>query len=234
VVLKGGRYEESARAALSHTASIAGADEVVDSSLRQAGVLRVHDFQDLMDLGKAFSLNPRPFRLASSEGNRIAVVTVSGGGGVATSDLARDNGLRIPPLEESTLERLRQVFPPWMAPGNPVDIWPAIEQNGFEAFSGSVDAVLADAGIDGIVMLTFASRIIGAFPFEELGERIKRSGKPLVSWVFGDARFFDTYRDSMESIGVPVYTTVRSCVKALAAYLHFSRWSRRVAEGAAE
>lgn len=231
VVLKGGRYEESARAALSHTASIAGSDEVIEGALRQAGVLRVHDFQDLMDLGKAFSINPRPFRPSSPGGDGIAVVTVSGGGGVVTSDLARDHGLRIPLLREETLERLERVFPPWMAPGNPVDIWPAIEQSGFDAFSGALDAVIADPGIDGVVLLTFASRIIGAFPFEELGEKMRRAGKPLVSWVFGDARFFDTYRDSMESIGTPVYTTVRSCVMALAAYLHFSRWSRLKAAG---
>ncbi len=232
VVLKGGRYEESARAALSHTASIAGSDEVIDGALRQAGALRVHDFQDLMDLGKAFSLNPRPFRAATPEGDRIAVVTVSGGGGVVTSDLARDSGLSIPPLREETLEKLKRVFPPWMAPGNPVDIWPAIEQEGFDAFSVSIGAVLEDPGIDGVVLLTFASRIIGAFPYEELGEKMRRADKPLVSWVFGDARFFDTYRDSMESVGAPVYATVRSCVKTLAAYLHFGRWSRRKAGGA--
>ena len=227
VVLKGGRYEESARAALSHTASIAGSDEVIDGALRQAGALRVHDFQDLMDLGKAFSLNPRPFRPASPEGNRIAVVTVSGGGGVVTSDLARDGGLSVPPLREETLEKLKLVFPPWMAPHNPVDIWPAIEQKGFDAFSVSVGAVLADPGIDGVILLTFASRIIGAFPYEELGEGMRRANKPLVSWVFGDARFFDAYREGMESIGAPVYTTVRSCAKALSAYLHFARWARR-------
>lgn len=229
VLLKGGRHEESARAALSHTASMAGWDEVVDGALRQAGVLRVHDFQDLMDLGKALSLNPKPFRLASVEGNNVAVVTVTGGGGVVTTDLARDYGLRVPPLEEKTLERLGRVFPPWMAPANPVDIWPAVEQGGFEAFSKAIDAVIDDGHIDGVLLLTFSSRFVGQFPFEEMGERIKRAGKPLVSWVFGDARYFDVYHERMAGIGAPVYTNVRSSVKALAAYLHFSRLSRAAA-----
>jgi acetyltransferase len=231
VILKGGRHEESARAALSHTASIAGSDKVVEGALRQAGVLRVEDFQDLMDLGKALSLSPRPFRLSSAEGNNIAIITVTGGGGVVTTDLARDDGLQVPPLEEKTLEQLRQVFPPWMAPANPVDIWPAVEQGGFEAFSAAIDAVVEDPRIDGVLLLTFSSRFVGQFPFEKMGERIKHAGKPLVSWVFGDARFFDVYRERMNAIGAPVYDNVRSSVMALAAYLHFSRIARADAAG---
>ena len=93
VVLKSGRYEESARAALSHTASLAGTDEVVDGALNQAGVIRVHDYLDLMKLGKALSLHPEPFKLATASGDRIAVVSVTGGGGVVSTDLIRDFGM---------------------------------------------------------------------------------------------------------------------------------------------
>ena len=226
VVLKGGRFEESARAALSHTASLAGTDEVVDGALRQAGVMRVDDFHDLMNLGKAFSLHPEPFRLSSPGGDGVAVVTVTGGGGVVLTDLLRSANLQVPALAEKTLKTLRGIFPDWMAPSNPVDIWPAIEQRGFGAFSDSLRAVVADDRVDGVILLPFASRMLDYFPFAEIGEELRASGKPLVSYVFGDLRYFDTFEEKLREFGVPVYHDLHSCVLALKAYLRFSRQAR--------
>jgi acetate---CoA ligase (ADP-forming) len=227
VVLKGGRYEESAKAALSHTASLAGSDEVVEGALKQAGVIRVDDFQELMNLGKAFSLHPEPFRLSSPTGDGVAVVTVTGGGGVVLTDLLRSSGLRVPSLEHKTLDKLqREVFPGWMAPSNPVDIWPAIEQRGFNAFGDSIKAVLADDRIDGVILLPFASRMIEYFPFEEMGEAVRASGKAMVSWMFGDLRYFDTMEERLREFGIPVYNDLHSCVLALKSYLHFSHQAR--------
>jgi len=227
VVLKSGRYEESARAALSHTASLAGTDEVVDGALHQAGVIRVHDFLDLMNLGKAFSLHPEPFNMASSSGNNVALITVTGGGGVVTTDLIRDFGLQVPELEAKTLQKLSKVFPDWMPPANPVDIWPAIEQKGFNAFSDSLKAVLEDDRIDGVILLPFASRILEHFPFDEIGDGVRCSGKAVVSWMFGDQRYFDILEDRMREFGIPVFTDLRSCVLTLKAFLHFSRLARK-------
>ena len=227
VVLKGGRYEESARAALSHTASLAGSDEVVDGALRQAGVIRVDDFHDLMSLGKAFSLHPEPFRLSSPSGGGVAVVTVTGGGGVVLVDLLKSAGLQVPALEEDTLRSLRDIFPDWMAPSNPVDIWPAVEQKGFGVFRDSLRAVLEDRRVDGVILLPFASRMLEYFPFEEVGKDLRRHGKAVVSWMFGDRRFFDTLEERLRGLGVPVYTDLRSCVLALKSYLHFSRQARQ-------
>ncbi|RJP34673.1 MAG: hypothetical protein C4536_02430 [Actinobacteria bacterium] len=227
VVLKGGRYEESAKAALSHTASLAGSDEVVDGALRQAGVIRVDDFQELMNLGKAFSIHPEPFRLSSPTGDGVAVITVTGGGGVVLTDLLRSSGLQVPALERRTLDALRRdVFPDWMAPSNPVDIWPAIEQNGLTAFGDSIKAVLADDRVDGVILLPFASRILDFFPFEDIGEAVRASGKPVVSWMFGDSRYFDTLEERMREFRIPVYNDLHSCVLVLKSYLNFSRQAR--------
>ncbi len=225
-VLKGGRYEESARAALSHTASLSGSDEVVEGALRQAGVVRVHDFHDLMNLGKAFSLHPDPFRLSSPEGDGVAVVTVTGGGGVVTTDMLRESGLTVPALQGSTLQALSRVFPEWMPPSNPVDIWPAIERRGLAVFSEALRAVLADPRVDGVIILPFASRLLEYFPFEEVGRLVRESGKAVVSWVFGDLRFFGQYEENLRPYGIPVYTDLRSCVLALRAYLEYSRAAR--------
>jgi len=230
-VLKAGRSEQSARAALSHTGSLAGNDEVVEGALRQAGVLRVSDFGELMALGRAFSLHPEPFRLSTLGGNRVAVITVTGGGGVVLSDLLQETGLRLAELAPSTLERLRQeVFPEWMGPSNPVDIWPAVEQRGLAALERSVEIVLSDPGVDGLLLLPFASRMVRDYPFAAMGELLGRQDKAVVSWVFGDRRFFEQFDRSMEEIGVPVFPELRLCALAMHGYLHYARLRRRVAE----
>lgn len=227
VVLKAGRSAQAAQAAVSHTGSLAGEDRVVEGALSQAGVLRVDDLSDLMDLGRAFSLNPRPFRLATPGGDRVAVITVSGGGGVVVTDLLEGLGLSLAGLAETTLERLREeVFPPWMAPGNPVDIWPAIEQIGVKALERSMEIVLDDPGVDGVLLLPFASRMVRDFPFRMLGETLRNAGKAVVSWVFGDRRFFEEFSAEMGGIGVPVHPELRACALVLHAYLHYARARR--------
>lgn len=226
VLLKSGRNEESARAALSHTGSMAGEDEVVEGALRQAGVIRVHDFYDLMALGKAFSINPQPFRTVTAGGDRIALVTVTGGGGVVTTDLLFDEGLKLAQLEPSTLQHLEKVFPPWMSPANPVDIWPGMEQLGLPAMLGAFEAVMGDPQVDGVILLPFSSRLVKEFPFGDFGRVVREAAKPVVSWVFGDLRFFGEYTSEMEKVGIPVYPELRTCVLAMSAYLRYARLCR--------
>ncbi len=231
VVLKAGRSEQSKRAAASHTGSIAGDDGVAGGALRQAGALRVKDFGELMALGRAFAMHPEPFRLSTPEGNRVAVITVTGGGGVVLSDLLQDLGLRLADLTPSTLKRLQEeVFPEWMGPANPVDIWPAVEKRGLAALERSVEIVLADEGVDGLLLLPFASRMVRDYPFAALGETLRRWGKAAVSWVFGDRRFFEQFDRSMEDIGVPVFPDLSLCALAMHGYLHYARLRRRSSE----
>lgn len=225
-VIKGGRYEESARAAMSHTASMAGSDDIIDGALRQAGAIRLEDFHDLMNLGKAFSLHPGPFDLATDDGRSIAIVTITGGAGVATIDMARSSGMSIAGLGEGTLKRLARVFPDWMPPGNPVDIWPAFEQRGTDTFLEVLREVLADGRVDGVILLPFADRTVEYFPFDQVGRELRKHGKPMVSWIFGDVRYFKLFEECMGEFGVPVYSDIRSCVLAMDAYLRFSRAAR--------
>jgi len=227
IVLKSGRTREAAQAAMSHTASLAGADEVIEGALRQIGAFRARDFMQMMRIGKAFSLNPQPFETASPNGNQVALVTVSGGGGVVTIDLMSSHGLYPAKLDPATIDKLKQVFPPWMPPSNPVDIWPAIEQVGVERGVGeSLCAVLEDDNVDGAILLTFASRDTAGFPAQKLGEACGRLHKPIISWVFGDVRFFDEYRQKMEGQGIPVYDELETCVEAMAAYLIYAKAPR--------
>lgn len=116
VVMKSGRSTAGGRATLSHTGSMAGADEVYDAALREAGALRVASLEEMFDLCKGFvSLPP-------VKGRRLAIVTNSGGPGVLAADRAEREGLATPEPSPALRERLRGRLAPYCALGNPIDL----------------------------------------------------------------------------------------------------------------
>ncbi|HET8682118.1 MAG TPA: CoA-binding protein, partial [Micromonosporaceae bacterium] len=115
-LLVAGRSPAGARAAVSHTGVLATPDRVVDCVLRQLGIVRVSDVDELLDVGDAFTLARPP------GGPRVAVVTTSGGSGILAADAVAAHGLSLATLAPSTVDILKSVVPPYGAVGNPVDV----------------------------------------------------------------------------------------------------------------
>ncbi len=118
IVLKPGRTRESQRAMASHTGSLAGEDLIYESAFKQAGVIRVDNFRELIDIPKVLATQPLP------RGNRLALVTISGGAGVMAIDIASTHGLTLAKLSASTLDKLASVSP--VLASNPVDLGPGL------------------------------------------------------------------------------------------------------------
>jgi acetyltransferase len=116
VIAKVGRSAAGARAALSHTGSLAGSDRVYSGVFRQKGIIRAAHEEELLDLVSAFSLCPLP------EGRGLGIVTHSGGAGVLMADRAEEIGLSVPELADGTKAQLRKVIPSFGSIRNPVDI----------------------------------------------------------------------------------------------------------------
>ena len=116
VVLKSGRSEVGGRAALSHTGSMAGADEVYDAALRQCGAIRVEGIEEMFDLCRAFVALP------AMSGRRMAIVTNSGGPGVLTADRAEAAGLSVASPSPELRARLQSRLPDVCALENPFDL----------------------------------------------------------------------------------------------------------------
>ena len=106
IVLKGGITEDGARAASSHTGSLAGSIDVFDAVCRQAGAMRVRTLEDLLDLSVAVTTSMR--HLA---GNRVTLMGVGGGFAVLSADQMAMEGLAVPWLPEATQEQLREIIP---------------------------------------------------------------------------------------------------------------------------
>lgn len=210
VLLKGGTSQAGAQAALSHTGSLAGDALVAEGYFRQLGLHRAHDFLELMDLTKALSL----WR-GRQGGPRVAVVTWSGGAGIVNSDHLARQGLSLAGLSPQTLERLAQVYPAWMKPGNPCDIWPAIEKVGYErAYAATLEALVHDPQVDALQVHFFLDdRSLGLAPGGL--EPVRGAAKPVTFWAVGDTRLARPFRELAEGLGGPVFGEISRGVRAL-------------------
>ena len=114
IFMKAGCSEEGAAAAISHTASLAGADEIYDAVFSQYGVHRAGTTEEMLDIAYACTAGIYP------SGNRIGLVTISGGVGVLMADYANKLGLHVAPMPKAAQEKLKAALP-FASPRNPVD-----------------------------------------------------------------------------------------------------------------
>ncbi len=143
VIMKVGASDVGRIAASSHTASLAGADEVFDAVFRQYGVHRARTLDDLIDIAAACSAGQFP------TGRKLGVVTISGGVGVLSSDAAAQHGLEVPELPQPTQAKLKALMP-FATPRNPVDTTASV-LNDMRLLRESLDAILTDGGVDAVL-----------------------------------------------------------------------------------
>jgi acyl-CoA synthetase (NDP forming) len=147
VALKIGRSEASTRTALAHTGALVGNDTINDAALRQLGIMRVHSLEDLLTTaGLAGYTGPLP-------GNRMGVVTPSGGACDIISDLAEEAGIVLPAFAPETVQQLEAILPPFSTAHNPLDVTGYIVVDG-TLQQRSLDVVINDPNIDFVLYLT--------------------------------------------------------------------------------
>jgi acetyltransferase len=213
VLLKGGVSEEGAQAARSHTGSLAGDGRLTEGFLRQVRIHRATDFFEMVDMARGLSLWQ-----GRERGTRIGIVTFSGASGIVAADHFAALGMSLALLSPDTLRALQTVFPNWMSPQNPVDVWPAIEQVGQKAFEVSIKAILADPQVDALYLHLYMDREILAQGVGFL-ESLRGSTKPAAIWLIGDPQSFRTVRDIVEPLGTPVFTELARGARVLAQFM---------------
>jgi acetyltransferase len=142
LVLKAGKTERGAQAARSHSGAVAQSPQMVSALLRQAGMVEAQSTEELIDLVKTFTLLKPP------AGNRLGVVTLGGGWGVATTDAAALKGVPLAALSQPLIEKLDAVLPPFWSRANPLDLAGTTNRQAhlevlrLLAASGEVDALV--------------------------------------------------------------------------------------------
>jgi len=220
VVLKSGRSEQGKKAAMSHTASLAGNTQVQAGAFKQAGVVQVVDLYELIDTVKAFSYI-KSFRPDKG----VALMTFSGGAGIVTTDLMADYNIPLANLSHDTLQSVQKLYPAWMGASHPLDLWPAVEQNGLDAvYCATAEALMKDSAVDSIIIECFASRYYDPAFFKDIGAMMREYKKPVVLWLVGEKDVVENYKMNAESAGVPVFGEIGRCIQVIHALrFHFSK-----------
>jgi len=143
VIQKVGRTDVGAKAAFSHTASLAGSDKVYDAVFQHFNVYRARTAAELIDVAYLLSFGIWP------TDNKIAVATISGGAGVLMADASVDAGLDMAPMPEDTQARLKELIP-FAGPRNPVDFTAQV-YNQFPLVTDYVRAIFEDGGYDSVI-----------------------------------------------------------------------------------
>jgi acetate---CoA ligase (ADP-forming) len=221
VLLTVGESAAGARAARSHTGSLAGNLEVVDAACRVAGALRVVSPERAIDLVQILLGPARP------GGRRLAIVTDGGGHAALASDLASARGLVVPLFSPAATTRLAEGLPPTASTGNPIDLAGGGEQDVYSyarvtrtaLMSGEVDAVLLTGFFGGYSRRSDDYRRMEVDVAGQLAEACRESNRPLVVQTM----HHDTApADELRSRGIPVYASVDAAIGALALA---ARWS---------
>lgn len=223
VVLKPGRTAESRTAIASHTGTLAGEEELYDGVFRQAGVIRVSTLRELVDVPKVFASQPLP------RGNRIAIITISGGAGVMGIDVAAQHGLTLASLSPATMDRLARISP--LLAGNPIDMGPALPvyQGGMgDYFREMLGAVVDDESVD--LMAVACPYAVRDTLEDVFGAQSGGLQKTVAMWVPSPTLSGEEeVCRQLESMGFPTYRDCESAVRALGAAYQYTRSRSRLA-----
>jgi acetyltransferase len=194
---------------------MAGNGAVIAGALAQAGVVEAVDFKQMMDLARTVAFYPD---IKTDQPGRIAILTYSGGAGIMSADFLDEFGLKVADLAPKTLEKLATVYPEWMPPNNPVDLWPGVEKNGGPiVYSTALEAVAEDENVDAILMHAFVGRAGFGPDMEELVDIAKKAGKPIFVWLIGGREEARKLHQAVQAKGVPVYRELYRTVECMAA-----------------
>ncbi|MFP4194244.1 MAG: acetate--CoA ligase family protein [Desulfosalsimonas sp.] len=218
LVIKSGKTASGARAASSHTGSLAGSEAVYNAIFSEAGILRVDTVDELFDYAGAFSANRLP------SGNRTAIITNAGGPGIIATDMTEVSGLELAKFSPETDEALRRNLPPTANFSNPVDV---IGDAPSKRYEHALDAVIKDPGVDCVLMiLTPQSMTDAVGTAKAIVKTYQNTDKPIVCCFMGvvDVSAGVEY---LQEHHVPVYAFPEKAARALGKLYEATRWITR-------
>jgi len=216
IVVKPGRFAESAKAALSHTGAMASDDGVYDAAFRRAGVVRVREVGDLFNSATVLDSKHLP------RGRRLAIVTNAGGPGVMATDELIELGGQLAKLSDESIKQLNQVLPPYWSRGNPIDV---LGDADVARYVSALNVCLNDPEVDGIlVAYTPQGEAKPVDLARSIVEVAKNAWKPiLTTWMGGEA--VHEARAIFAENSIPTYETPEDAVKT---YLYMYKYGRNL------
>lgn len=204
VILKVGRSKAGAKAAFSHTSSMAGADEIYSAAFKQAGVIRVDTLDEMFDAIQVLSTQPL------SMGNRVGVLSNGGGAGIMAADECEKHNIVLPELTKEMIEDIKKVVPGYASVANPLDS-AAFSKPG--TYGTIVNSFINNSEFDAIISVYIQDTT--ADPIPSSTEIAATAGKkPIIACMMGGKKR-EIGTKILEEAGIPVYGTPDRAVKAL-------------------
>jgi acetyltransferase len=224
IALKVGKSGAGARAAASHTGSLAGDDFIVDAAFRQAGIIRVANVDELFDMAEVFCHCPLP------KGNRVAILSEGGGDNSIAADNAEIYGMKVPILARETQERIKPFLLEGMPASNPIDYGGTAEENP-HMITECVRVCMEDDQVDGIQITGFFGgfkeiiaphvAMLEEQTSRDLVDLVKKYGKPLfVHTSFARAPIKSL--DILKAAGLPVFDSSDRTANCMSALMKFA------------
>jgi acetyltransferase len=222
IALKAGRTLPGAKAASSHTGSLAGSDKVYDAIFDQCGVLRGDTLEEVFDYVKAFSSQPLP------KGKNVAIITNSGGPGILATDSFIRYGMQIAPLSDKIKNILKKILPPTASLNNPIDL---IAEAQHEQYEATLREILKEKSVHSVLIILTPTAFTDV---EKLAHSIVRTArdfnKPVLCCFLG---VYDVSKgiEILEENGFPTYRFPESAARVLSEMTRFTMWLKRPKTG---
>jgi acetyltransferase len=216
IVVKAGRFKESAKAAASHTGALTGEDEAYDAAFKRAGIVRVNGIAELFNCAEVLGTQPNP------GGPNLAIVTNAGGPGVMATDALIALGGKLATLSQKTMDALNGILPPFWSRENPIDILGDAQTDRYKAV---VDVCLRDENIDGLLIIYTPQAVADAADIARtIAEFWKSMGakKTLLTSFMGDGDVAEANRILNEN-SIPTYSTPEQAVKTFMYMYQYKR-----------
>ena len=220
ILAKVGRSDAGRRAAASHTGALARAGMADDAIFRHHGIIRGEDLDHMVDVASAFAYCPLP------RGNRVAVITGSGGSAVWMADILSAHGLELPVIEEDLQRRMMALLPSYASAQNPIDA--TAQAIGEVGYAPMVELVAQSERIDTILLISSlanperAKKLAG-----EMAELTARIDKPILLSTYTTAT--PASIAAIAGAGIPCYTSMPSCARAIKALVDYGRFQEKLA-----
>ncbi|HKW13287.1 MAG TPA: acetate--CoA ligase family protein [Candidatus Krumholzibacteria bacterium] len=220
VIVKSGTSAAGARAASSHTGSLAGTEAAADALLRQVGVMRVSSIEEMIHLLQALTGTVMP------KGNRLCLVTNAGGPAIMAADAADGHGLQIATLADATKQAMRKVLPPEASVENPVDM---IASAGPDQYEAILALALADPNVDMVIPIFVPPLIVEPLEvMRRITKAARAGGKPVLSVLMAEESYYARIPREVPG-SVPFYRYPEDAVKVAEHLNRYRLWRERPA-----
>lgn len=222
LAVKAGRTASGLKAASSHTGALANPEHIIDGFLKQSGVIRFDNLEDMFNAARALDAQPLP------GGPRVAVITNAGGPGILASDAIERYGLELAQLHDATVKKLQEVLPAEAATANPVDM---IASATHETYKNVLEIIQADENVDSILLIIVKPPVntTPAKIFANIEELIPNCGKTIIPVLMAQ-RDETAGTEICKKLQLPLYAYPEAAVKSLAAmgdYLNIQQRFRK-------